>query len=1238
MKKYHSFKRFISFGLAAALMLAAPISSFTSAAEEDMIVETSENIINEESTEVASQAAASDDSDSKNSNSTESGSDKETSDKEISDKEEASESQDNTSDSKEDASISDEDSKQSESDDSNSEKKTSTEKELNKDSNDSSSEKDKDKKKEETDSSEEKECEHDYEYKTNEDGTHVKTCKLCQEEITEDCEYDEKGACIKCGFEKPQEIKEDATYEVELKDFLIKAVVPAGAFDEDVEFKVDPINLSASEKELVDEATPLGEVDEVYAFDIRFEADGKELEPKEGYNVKISIESSKIEADVVVHIKDDNTAEKIDAEITEEGVEFEADSFSIYAVTGIGYAWNSIFYDDKAYGSGAANARYAGNGPVKYPSLTNNRIALRVLQRNSYGAGSKPKDIIPGDDENKYFVYSTSVNDTFTFTFVPPTNYYVASVSHYEIYSDSIDNLYEEHIYPNNKINDPYFTVDIKMSRMKNVRYNWLEHILGYRDEVRNVANVVVVDLEPIPTTLTSAYTYVEGATFVNYDVKSENGRFLSDNFAFTYGGESEPSNKCDYWRVYQDLAARTMTNGVFTLAQGNKNPVFPKYEEYEKNRQQYSYITNYYNQIPVQFNYDEDGYWTLDSSKHKYIEKNGKIVPDTDHSGDQFRPFKNETGNYGDHHFGMYLPIKFNVARSGKTKGKDTIFKFSGDDDVFVYVDDKLVLDLGGIHDIIKGQINFATGEILIQGDFQNKLTSSVDETVYTTKGIGNTNLYKIVDENNVEEFSESEHILTVVYFERGANLSNCKISYNFLKTETRTADFTGLKVDENHEGLAGAEFTLYTDEACTQVATIGVNTPAVATSDDNGTIKFAGLAAGYLEDEQDSVSRTYYLKETKAPEGYNAQLDAKWQLDFTAYREPEKEPTLKLTALNDEAAAFSLDKDAEPTRENVKSIVNILTKHPKTLSLTKKVTNGFEGYTDTDANYIFTIAEVRTGNDGNDYYIPLANQPYKIGDTEYTTNEWSQFALKAGETAVFENLMENKYKIEETYVLTNNGYSLDNYQTKVTLDGTVEVKREAIVAYDTIYEKSVEFENILNKVFDWQLVKVSTSGKTLQGGEFTLAEEKKEGSTVKYYGKSGSDGVVKWYTTEDDRAKEQNPIVIPVGNYTLSETKAPSGYAMSTDVWHVTIDRTNGTSVYMNQKGDLQNCIVEEVTNSENGATLKTVKLSFANQVAYTLPETGGRGIFPYTISGVLMMIGAALLLYKRYKCQKS
>lgn len=164
------------------------------------------------------------------------------------------------------------------------------------------------------------------------------------------------------------------------------------------------------------------------------------------------------------------------------------------------------------------------------------------------------------------------------------------------------------------------------------------------------------------------------------------------------------------------------------------------------------------------------------------------------------------------------------------------------------------------------------------------------------------------------------------------------------------------------------------------------------------------------------------------------------------------------------------------------------------------------------------------------------------------------------------------------------------------------------------------------------WQIIKQSTNkasdGTTISipNAEFQLTGHASAApdTEVTYTGISGEDGVVTW--------KDQDGVdveMIPQGTYTLTETKAPNGYAKSTAVW--TIDTTTGTSPSV--KVGEKTITATKTKDTDTGIT--TYSFAFENAPAYALPSTGGIGTHWYTISGILLMLGAALMLY-RYKKQ--
>lgn len=139
------------------------------------------------------------------------------------------------------------------------------------------------------------------------------------------------------------------------------------------------------------------------------------------------------------------------------------------------------------------------------------------------------------------------------------------------------------------------------------------------------------------------------------------------------------------------------------------------------------------------------------------------------------------------DFHFGMYIWADFYQPQGGQVKNNDgtesnpMIFEFTGDDDMWVYIDGVLVLDLGGIHDAQSGTINFATGEVRYTDTTSGSEPDWHNTTIkrqYEAAGRENS-----VDWNGDTFADGSNHRIQIFYMERGEGASNLKISFN-LKT----------------------------------------------------------------------------------------------------------------------------------------------------------------------------------------------------------------------------------------------------------------------------------------------------------------------------------------------------------------------------------------------------------------------------------------------------------------------
>ncbi len=169
-------------------------------------------------------------------------------------------------------------------------------------------------------------------------------------------------------------------------------------------------------------------------------------------------------------------------------------------------------------------------------------------------------------------------------------------------------------------------------------------------------------------------------------------------------------------------------------------------------------------------------------TSRRESDEACGNFLPfndPTNVSSQDVKQFANGKTNYKLNEntelwFGMTMEMDFFMPKGGQINGRDKIFEFSGDDDVWVYVDDVLVLDIGGCHAAEHASIDFATGEVenpnnggSVGGDNLKSIFRSAGKDVSTGFN-GNT-------------FSDyTKHNLKFFYLERGGNISYCKLHFN--------------------------------------------------------------------------------------------------------------------------------------------------------------------------------------------------------------------------------------------------------------------------------------------------------------------------------------------------------------------------------------------------------------------------------------------------------------------------
>lgn len=238
--------------------------------------------------------------------------------------------------------------------------------------------------------------------------------------------------------------------------------------------------------------------------------------------------------------------------------------------------------------------------------------------------------------------------------------------------------------------------------------------------------------------------------------------------------------------------------------------------------------------------------------------------------------------------------------------------------------------------------------------------------------------------------------------------------------------------------------------------------------------------------------------------------------------------------------------------------------------------------------------------------------------------------------------SLARGTYEITE---IVENGYTIQDVAVKDETNCYSRLLEEKVSftmgsdenQKDVIAEKSYKTAGILGiAVFtndrvtaDWGIKKVSASNHDLMvsGAVFKLAPKETTLNLPTYYGKSQNDGTVKWY--EEEACETEINGFIKKGSYILSEILAPTGYVISTETWDIEI-ASNGALKSI-KTGGQEIALDSDKVKKETVDGREIVYYVYENQVVYELPSTGGSGIYRYTIGGALLMMAAALILYK-------
>lgn len=519
-------------------------------------------------------------------------------------------------------------------------------------------------------------------------------------------------------------------------------------------------------------------------------------------------------------------------------------------------------------------------------------------------------------------------------------------------------------------------------------------------------------------------------------------------------------SNDGIYTCVAQGIVGKNLDDGnLITSYTYNGNSVKVPFFNEDAYDGQGTYMKFYNNlQFPFTKKTNDKGVstYSFDSEQNTvhYDYENNKIVRDDtikihDVGGDTgYFPFNSvdpsakDNLNYG---FGTQFTIPFTVTETGKNvDGTSMTFKFTGDDDVWVYIDGALVLDMGGAHCKAEGEINFATQMATITtGTSDAKLGNqptaggrvaakdngkrTVDfKNITVKKSDGNT-----ISLADYMKESGKVHELKMYYMERGMWDSNMSISYSFVPlpsglTLSKTLDTKDVNAGLKNavQGLDNFDFNIQTrnlkdrEANYSDVDNLGYtlydyndNTyPGQVAKNSTATFSSSYYASEFIDTTDENNSSAFYagtgFKITESiPKGTKLQYDetkTKWGVYDSV--------TSRAAKYQGEGAVATFDMgDVNSSEMDVVNRYVNFVNTPKVGSLS--VAKKYEGYAPENETFGFTVLVDLTGHD---YY-----DSYKLeytGTQNGTTDENGHFTLKVGDTVTFAGIPAGAtYKVVE-------------------------------------------------------------------------------------------------------------------------------------------------------------------------------------------------------------------------------
>ena len=667
-----------------------------------------------------------------------------------------------------------------------------------------------------------------------------------------------------------------------------------------------------------------------------------------------------------------------------------------------------------------------------------------------------------------------------------------------------------------------------------------------------------------VKNTLVKGYPEIKNGTYQGVNYNDESLDYLFNN-------DSQANKKQNGKAVYNNV------QGLFQLKDGYY--VYDSYGFKEGNYAVYNSTTNSFDVYDKAGVYKESvseenrgQFFPFDSAKKVFTESGKNLSPIGIKDGE------NDKLN---HHFGMSMTTEFVQPANGKTnKNEDMIFEFSGDDDVWVYIDGVLVGDLGGIHEKATLDINFATGEVKVGHiDGANGTEREIEKTTIKAKfdavGADTTNF-------SGDTFNSStKHKLSFFYLERGAGASNMSLKFNLTTLPSSEVQ----KVDQNGEAVQGATFALYQSGESWKTQGDPI---AQGTTDDKGQLVLLESDGSVLSfDNQHAAGHDFFvLKEMGLPEGYRSSLTSSTSATPGELHLQYKPAAASGTGGVVVAPQTTVKTADDSTWKGSRMWLNggyLAAK--ETISLSKDIKDNKDNPISSGTTFAVVLKRTNENLDQakEDAWTAVTGNPldgYKLCSAHGIAGAVE--AAKSADTSVFAVNTKGDYEVTvrslpgdiEKYAAmmedkSNADYTVAVYHTTASSLAGATMENTSMVEYlstNRQFSTVIHLTNVQNRLF---VQKVDDLGEPVNGATFDLykAEDVTGNSPSTYAIKSGAtpydtvqaNGMTYPYEIKGAACFPLNsakhaPLI--KGTYYLRESMSPDGYEINSTITKVIVD----------------------------------------------------------------------------------